>query len=317
MPQNTRALTRAARDRAHRMGEKYTEARTAVIEIRELADENDWTVEEAEAFYDDPRNRSCATRAGGPGGWAAPSAYLAVAATTAAAPGGGTASTGTRTTTQTSTATRSASAARATSTAVSVSDLVPDPVAVLERGLAVFALPPGGRRPAPGWHGRCLADPQLVRRTWRAGDNIGVGCRASSLVGLDLDRDQGVDGIDAFAAACATAGADWPDTLTVRTPHGLHLYFRAPAGAVIGSSSGGLAGLGAGVDVRGPGRRRGGYLIGPGSVVEGVRYTVLRDAAIATLPRWLAGLLAGGGPAAPGAGGYAPSRLPVCARRSG
>lgn len=57
MPQNTRALTRAARDRAHRMGEKYTEARTAVIEIRELADENDWTVEEAEAFYDDPRNQ--------------------------------------------------------------------------------------------------------------------------------------------------------------------------------------------------------------------------------------------------------------------
>jgi hypothetical protein len=177
----------------------------------------------------------------------------------------------------------------------------PDPLAVVERGLAVFALPPGGRRPTgPGWQARCSRDPDLVRRQWRPGDNIGVGCRSSNLVGLDLDRhgvedlDAGdvVDGVATFAAVCAAHGQPWPATLTVRTPSGgLHLYFRAADWCTIASSSGGRAGLGAGVDVRGPGRRSGGYLIGPGSIVGGSRYVIVRDVAIAPLPAWLAALL--------------------------
>ncbi len=49
------------------------------------------------------------------------------------------------------------------------------------RGLAVFALPPGARRPATGgWSTRCWTDPDEVRRRRREGDNIGVACRASS-----------------------------------------------------------------------------------------------------------------------------------------
>jgi hypothetical protein len=51
------------------------------------------------------------------------------------------------------------------------------------------------------------------------------------------------------------------------------------------------AGLGPGIDVRGPGRRRGGYLAGPGSIVDGTTYVITRDAAIAPLPAWLAALL--------------------------
>jgi hypothetical protein len=55
MPQDTRALTRAARARAEAKGEKYTEAREAVIAIRALMDDNGWTYAEAEAWYDRPR----------------------------------------------------------------------------------------------------------------------------------------------------------------------------------------------------------------------------------------------------------------------
>jgi hypothetical protein len=57
MPNDTRALTRAARARARAAGENYTEARTAVLVIRERMAEADETYEQAEAWYDDPANQ--------------------------------------------------------------------------------------------------------------------------------------------------------------------------------------------------------------------------------------------------------------------
>jgi hypothetical protein len=38
-------------------------------------------------------------------------------------------------------------------------------------------------------------------------------------------------------------------------------------------------------------QRIGGYLAGPGSVVDGAAYLIDRDVPAAPLPRWLAGLL--------------------------
>ena len=165
----------------------------------------------------------------------------------------------------------------------------PDPLAVTALGLAVCALPPGSKRAAPGWHGRCTADPAAVAASWRPGDNIGVGCRASRIVGVDLDRhDGGPDGRETFAALCARARRPWPSTLTVATAHGgLHLYFRVPAGAAIASG----IGTWPGIDIRGPGFRTGGYLAGPGSVVDGQPYVIERDTGIRDLPAWLADLL--------------------------
>jgi hypothetical protein len=64
----------------------------------------------------------------------------------------------------------------------------------------------------------------------------------------------------------------------VRTPSGgLHLYLRVPGDCTIGSVSGGRTALGPGIDVRGPGWRSGGYLIGPGSSVDGTPYVITRD----------------------------------------
>ncbi|MFG1892151.1 bifunctional DNA primase/polymerase [Micromonospora sp. NPDC049051] len=76
----------------------------------------------------------------------------------------------------------------------------------------------------------------------------------------------------------------WPNTLTVATAHdGLHLYFRAPIGIVVPNSISRWPGI----DVRAPGHRLGGYLVGPGSVVDGRPYTIARDLPIAPLPPWL------------------------------
>lgn len=158
------------------------------------------------------------------------------------------------------------------------------------RGLAVFPLPPGGRRPAGRWQSQCLTDPERVRELWRDGDNIGVGCRASGVVGLDLDLDLNAegDGLTVLADLAARLGEPWPETLTVATPSGgQHLYFAAPDGCTIGSFSGGRTAFGPGIDVRGPGRRSGGYLIGPGSIVAGTPYLIEHDAPVRALPRWI------------------------------
>lgn len=155
------------------------------------------------------------------------------------------------------------------------------------RGLAVFPLPPGGRRPAGPWRTQCLTDPERVRELWRDGDNIGVSCRASLVVGLDLDVED--DGPAVLTALAARLGQPWPQTLTVATPSGgRHLYFAASDGATIGSFSGSRSPLGPGIDVRGPGLRSGGYLIGPGSVVGGIAYTIVRDEPVRPLPCWIA-----------------------------
>ena len=66
-----------------------------------------------------------------------------------------------------------------------------------------------------------------LARTWPDGANIGVGCRASGITGVDLDRHGG--------------------------PGGLHLYFTVPARLAVPS----VAGIWPGVDTRGPGLRLG------------------------------------------------------------
>ncbi|OKJ46754.1 bifunctional DNA primase/polymerase [Streptomyces sp. CB02115] len=165
------------------------------------------------------------------------------------------------------------------------------------RGLALFRLPADGRIPAPGWHDEATTDPAALVQLLADGANIGVGCRASRVVALDLDVHEAdgpaLNGIETLRTQLDIRGlADWPETFTVMTPHqGLHLYFRVPTTCTIGSVSGGRSPLGPGIDIRGPGRRRGGYLVGPGSVVGGLPYLIARDVPVAPLPDWIAALL--------------------------
>lgn len=168
-----------------------------------------------------------------------------------------------------------------------------DVAALCERDLVVFALPAESKRADYGWHDRLLADAAAVDAHWKAGDNIGVACRASGVVGIDLDVKH--DGPARFAAVCAEAGRSWPQTFTVDTPSGgCHLYFRAPADRIIASYSGAISPLGLGVDVRAPGRRLGSYLAAPGSVIAGRSYRIALEVPIMPLPKWLTEILGGG-----------------------
>lgn len=170
-------------------------------------------------------------------------------------------------------------------------------VDLVERGLAVFPLPAGSKVAAPRWQRTVTREPEEVA-TWPTGSNIGIGCRASGIVGIDLDQhttggaNAGVDGVEQFDSVCARWGQPRPATLEIRTPHGRHLYFRVSPRLIVPSVSGGTSRLGPGIDIRGPGRRFGGYLAGPGSIIGGRPYRIEVEAPIARLPGWLAALLA-------------------------
>lgn len=173
-------------------------------------------------------------------------------------------------------------------------EFCPDPLVIASRGLAVFPLPRGGNIPRlENWPNRCLREPETIAKHWKNGDNIGVGCKASNLLGIDLDRHkEDADGITSFQHLCQYHGQEWPATLTVRTPRGgLHLYFWAPRERALGNSSNKL---GPGIDTRGPGGpggSDGGYLVGPGSIVRGRTYEIARELPIIDAPTWLVELL--------------------------
>lgn len=168
---------------------------------------------------------------------------------------------------------------------------VDDATTAVANGLAVFPLPGGNRVPGRGWQQACTTDPARAAAWIAAGYNLAVGCRASDVVGFDLDLHGPVDGVARFEALCDESGQQWPATFSVSTPGGgRHLYFAA-AGQPIASSSRPRAGLGIGIDIRGPGRCSGGYLLAPGSRVDAGAYRVQDDLPIAPLPGWLMCLL--------------------------
>jgi len=152
-----------------------------------------------------------------------------------------------------------------------------------------------------GWEQRATTDPNRIRSAWSAGRfNIGLATGPSGLVVIDLDTPKpnddprpaewdlpGVrDGEDVLAVLADRHNQPVPaDTFTVATPTGgLHLYYRAPDAVELRNTA---STIGWKVDTR----AHGGYVVAPGSVVDGCRYRVVVDAPAAPLPTWLAGLL--------------------------
>lgn len=174
-----------------------------------------------------------------------------------------------------------------------------------ERGWPVFPLRPGAKAPAlhgedrcprtgdctaghVKWEQRATTDPVRIWQCWTAGAfNIGLATGPAGLVVVDLDKPKNNSKSDApcgaatLTALCERAGQPMPATRTVRTASGgTHLYFTAPAGARLGNSAGKLGAL---IDTR----AHGGYVVAPGSTVNGATYAVTDDAPAAPLPAWL------------------------------
>jgi Bifunctional DNA primase/polymerase, N-terminal len=181
----------------------------------------------------------------------------------------------------------------------------PGAVEAARRGWAVFPTRPGGKEPRPGlsWPSAATADLDLVARAhWQSGEGYGIAAKKSGLVILDLDRpkpgyelpaawrdEPGIkDGWDVLAALAERAEVtSWPTTFTVTTPGGgAHLYYLAPEGRPIGNRPAGPL-----LDVRGGGDGNGGYVLGPGTVLNGRAYEIADDQDPQPLPGWIADLL--------------------------
>ncbi|QDN60115.1 MULTISPECIES: bifunctional DNA primase/polymerase [unclassified Streptomyces] len=115
------------------------------------------------------------------------------------------------------------------------------------------------------------SDPARVRALfamapWAAGYGIACGRPPHYLIGLDLDRKNGVDGVAALHALARRHGFSMPATATVATQSGgLHLWLTVSTHVRITNSASLIA---RGIDVRGSG----GYLVGPGSLGPRGRY---------------------------------------------
>ncbi|MEU7743365.1 bifunctional DNA primase/polymerase [Nonomuraea sp. NPDC049158] len=186
-------------------------------------------------------------------------------------------------------------------------NLAPYALAAAARGWHVFPVTPGDKVPLKGisWKRQATANPEVIRRIWaRTPYNIGIACGPSRLVVVDLDVPKpgeqpptgwdlpGVsDGADVFALLCEQTGQPVPwETFSVRTRRGgLHLYFTAPDGTRLGNTSSDRGnGLGWKIDTR----AAGGYVVGPGSIVDlpdgAGTYQPLHTPDPAPLPGWLA-----------------------------
>lgn len=158
------------------------------------------------------------------------------------------------------------------------------------RGWAVFPLAPGSKVPLiAGGRGfkDATRDAAVIREWWARCPEANVGIATGSASGfdvLDIDGLEGAQTVDAMPPL--------PPTATVRTPKGEHVYFAHRDGLK------NAVRFAPGLDIR----TDGGYVVGPGSVVNGHAYA-LADAPAAPWPETLWALCAT--PARPAGNGHA------------
>ena len=141
----------------------------------------------------------------------------------------------------------------------------------------------GPKSPAIGftkWYDRATTDAKQIK-IWAAqeehkGCGWGVAVFSSNCIALDLDTKEahGNDGLASFEAW--KKEVPFPRTFAVKTPSGgFHLYFRVPEGTVIRNPK-----PRPGIEVKG----YHGYVVAPGTVIDGKQYAVYEDCEPAELP---------------------------------
>lgn len=120
-----------------------------------------------------------------------------------------------------------------------------------------------------GWTEWASSDEATIR-SWWGSQEFNIGVLTTDLVVVDIDMKHDRDGMASWFALYGGF-----DTLAVRSPSGgLHLYY---TGANVALNQGAL---GAGLDIR----SHHGYVLGPGSTIDGVPYRVEIDQPMAQAP---------------------------------
>jgi hypothetical protein len=144
------------------------------------------------------------------------------------------------------------------------------------RGLRVHPLRPGTKvAVVKDWPALATTDQATIEAWWRSYPDANIGvATGDGLVVLDIDGPTGETSLNLKQAA----SSDTRPTFTVKTPHGHHLYYLT---AIPVRNSAGRHGPG--LDVRG----EHGYVVGPGSSVDGAVYTVVSHLSMAPAPKWV------------------------------
>ena len=135
-------------------------------------------------------------------------------------------------------------------------------------GYRVFPLERGGKRPIVAeWQKRATTDPATIEAWWAEAPEANIGIATGhGLVVLDCDCKDGRDGLGSLALLDMMG---LPPSMRVRTVSGgVHVYLACSSERF--NSVDRLDGL-PGIDVRGDG----GFVVAPGSVVDGRKYEVI------------------------------------------
>ena len=150
-----------------------------------------------------------------------------------------------------------------------------------DRGMRVFPLQPRSKVPFPGSRGckDATQDEKKIRRWWTRYPDANIGiATGNGLFVVDLD---GQEAEHWYIDALGRHGAH-PETLTVGTARGWHLFFWSTA--KIPNSVGRLAPH---IDIRGTG---GSVVAAPSVHPSGHVYELVKDAEIVEAPQWLVDL---------------------------
>ena len=173
-------------------------------------------------------------------------------------------------------------------------------VELFRAGFAIFPLLPDAKIPPKCWHWSANA-PDCAECGHQAGtamlmnsqeevedwwtqypdDNIGVNCKESCLLAIDLDSP---DAARRYARTWTIVEGQHPNrygTPIISTPRGWHYYHDLPDPPLHNT----VGQLGEGIDTR----AAGGMIVAPGSVIDGRRYRVVSGDLNATrpVPGWL------------------------------
>jgi len=133
------------------------------------------------------------------------------------------------------------------------------------------------KTPLTKWQDLATQDPEQIRKWWGQWPDANIGGVTNQLLVLDVDKRHG--GCETFEFLRLVE--DFSETMTSNTQGGgQHLFYVMRAGEPLKN---GTHKLGPGIDVK----TEGGYVLMPGSTIEGRSYTRANDAPIAFAPAWI------------------------------
>jgi hypothetical protein len=152
---------------------------------------------------------------------------------------------------------------------------------LITQDFAIFPCEKNGKKPAiSGWRDLSCTRLKTIQEWWGPDAtedyNIGIDCFKSVLTAVDIDVKGEKKGRESYEALDKEYG--WPATFTVKTPTGgLHLYYRSF------DYRNSVEKLAPGIDIRGDG----GYVVAPGSIIDGKLYEIKVRRPVARPPEWL------------------------------